>query len=224
MLQFVFPTYSFRVSLTEVSLDPALHSIPQCNTIEGKSAKDTLKLTSWISVAQLKVLGSLLNCISIVQYSQLIFQEFSFRLLWNSVFLESLEGKLVLQRPWGSFSVEGWVADVRLAGLFLTQLNLRRYYGHVCTLQLECKNETACPSLLACCWQHSTLSWSMCLWECILVTPGAVLTGSLPVQATNAVPKGLLGSSLDVLHTHPISLMRQSLNTVVDCILALQLY
>lgn len=56
------------------------------------------------------------------------------------------------------------------------------------------------------------------------MTPGAVLTGSLPVQATNAVPKGLLGSSLDVLHTHPISLMRQLLNTVVDCILALQLY
>jgi len=42
-----------------------------------------------------------------------------------------------------------------------------------------------------------------------------LLTGSLPVKATNAVPEGLLGSPLDVLHTHPISLMRKSVNTVV---------
>lgn len=118
---------------------------------EGKSAKDTFKLTSWISVDQLKVLESLLSCISTDQYSQLMFQEFLFRLPRNSIFLERLEGKLVWQRPWGSFSIEGWVADVRLAGLFLTQLNLRRYSVNVCTLQLKCKNETACPSLLACC-------------------------------------------------------------------------
>lgn len=110
---------------------------------------------------QLKVLGSLLNCISIDQYSQLMFQEFLFRLLRNSIFLESSEGKLVWQRPWSGVSIEGWVADVRLAGLFLTQLNLRMHYVHVCTLQLKCRNETARPSLLA--RQLSTLSWSMCL-------------------------------------------------------------
>lgn len=48
---------------------------------------------------------------------------------------------------------------------------------------------------------------------------GVELTGSLPVKATKAVPKGLLGSSLIVLHT-PNKLNGQSLNTVVYCMLA----
>lgn len=69
----------------------------------------------------------------------------------------------------------------------------------------------------------SMLLCSLVHWadQCVCgrVIPGTVLTGPLPVQAVDAVPKELLGSSVHVLHTHPISLMRWSLNTVVYYIL-----
>lgn len=66
-------------------------------------------------------------------------------------------------------------------------------------------------------WDSTTKPVSMLLgslvhWAdpcvCSWVIPGAVLVDSLLVQAVDAVPKGLLGSSVDVLHRCPISLMR----------------
>lgn len=72
----------------------------------------SLQSVAPLLLSEIKGFGSVLICISLFQYSQLIFQEFFSRLLRNSVFLESLERKLLWQRPSGCLSVEGWVRDL----------------------------------------------------------------------------------------------------------------
>lgn len=162
-----------------------------------------------ILLSGLKGFRSVLNCISLSQYSQLISQGFLSRLLRILSWRARRENCCSRDHQDVSVLKHGWetcwsVSDpAELEETFCSRL-------HTAAEMQECHGMAKSVSILLGSWVHLADPWVLnAVWwhqeHCLQIH-------CLYRQQRQSQRDWLLGSSLDVLHTYPVSLMRQSLH------------